>query len=107
MLNVTADNFNNEVESYLNPILIDFYADWCGPCRNMKPVLENLETELQGKLKIVKIESDNELELCVKFGVRSLPTFVLIINGHRHFKVGAISTGTLRDWISGLLKVIE
>ena len=80
---VTAATFVAEVleASRQQPVLVDFWADWCQPCRQLSPLLASLATELAGKLKVVKINTDQERELAAKFGIRNLPTVVLIKNG--------------------------
>ena len=83
MINVTIENFDAEVVAASNsvPVLVDFWAPWCGPCKVIGPLLEKLETEYGGRFKLVKIDSDAEQELSQAFGIRSVPTFVLLING--------------------------
>ena len=77
----TRDNFNNEVINSDLPVLVDFYADWCGPCRMMGPVVEELAREYDGKVKVGKINIDEQPELAQKFGVMSIPYFAFIKNG--------------------------
>lgn len=78
---ITKDNFNEEVVNSELPVLIDFYADWCGPCKMMSPVVEELAGEYEGKAKVVKINVDRESEIAEKYGVMSIPNFVFIKNG--------------------------
>ncbi len=83
MINVTVENFDAEVieASAHTPVLVDFWAPWCGPCKVIGPLLEKIETEYAGRFKLVKIDSDQEQELGQAFGIRSIPTCVLLVDG--------------------------
>ena len=83
MINVTVENFDVEVieASAQTPVLVDFWAPWCGPCKVIGPLLEKVEAEYGGRFKLVKIDSDQEQELSQAFGIRSIPTCVLLVNG--------------------------
>ena len=99
---VSDADFGEEVLSSKEPVLVDFWAEWCGPCRAIAPVLEELSTELEGKVKIVKLNVDENPSTAVKFGVRSMPTMILFKDGEAAaVKVGA---GTPK---AGLTKWIE
>ncbi len=78
---ITDQNFNDEVTKSNIPVLIDFWAVWCGPCRAIAPVVEQLAGEYDGKIKIGKLDVDENPETAVKFGVRSIPTLLLFKNG--------------------------
>ncbi len=77
----TKDNFDKEVMESKEPVMIDFYADWCGPCKMMSPVVEALAEQYEGKIKIGKVNSDEEMDLATKFGVRSIPAFFFLKDG--------------------------
>lgn len=80
-LKITDKNFNKEVLLSKQPVLIDFWAPWCAPCRMMNPIIEQLAAEYAGKVKVGKINVDEEAELAQTFGVMSIPTIVLIKDG--------------------------
>jgi putative thioredoxin len=83
MIDVTIANFETEVieASQHVPVLVDFWAPWCGPCKSLGPVLEKVEAAYGGRFKLVKINSDDEQQLAAAFGIRSIPTCVLMVNG--------------------------
>lgn len=78
--NLTKSLYEQEVASSDKPVLIDFYADWCGPCKMAAPILAEIEKEYSGKINVFKVNVDDEEELAAKFKVGSIPTFILIKN---------------------------
>ena len=81
VLTITEENFENEVLKSEGVVLIDFYADWCGPCKMMSPVINEIAKELQGNVKVGKINVDNNQELAIKYDVMSIPTIIIFKNG--------------------------
>ena len=80
-LKITAANFENEVLRSDKPVLLDFYADWCGPCKMLAPVLHEIAEENTGALKVGKVNVDEQPDLAAQFGVMSIPTLLLFENG--------------------------
>ncbi|MDL2288580.1 thioredoxin [Oscillospiraceae bacterium OttesenSCG-928-F05] len=81
MLTLTKDNFTKEVVEASGPVLVDFWAAWCGPCKAMAPVFEELAKKLEGKATLAKLNIDDESELAVQYRVMSIPTLVLFKDG--------------------------
>ncbi len=81
VVKVDEANFEQEVLQSDVPVLVDFYADWCGPCRALAPVIEELAHEMAGRLKVAKLDVDQNERLSTKFGVQSIPTLILFQNG--------------------------
>lgn len=73
-------SFNDLINSD-TPVLVDFYADWCGPCKTMSPVLEEVANELKGKVKVIKIDTDKNPQVSSRYGIRGIPTFILFKKG--------------------------
>ena len=80
-LHLDAKNFDAEVVKSATPVLVDFWAEWCGPCKMIAPVIEELSTELQGKMKVGKVNVDEEQDLAAQFNVMSIPTLLVFKDG--------------------------
>ena len=94
----TTQNFESEVLKSDKPVLVDFYADWCGPCKMMAPVVEELAELYEGKAKVGKLNVDNNEEVAMKYGVMSIPTILVIKNGQVEAKmVGVQKREVLMD----------
>ena len=100
----TAENFEEEVVKSEVPVLVDFYADWCGPCKMMGPVVEKLAEEFEGKAKVGKVNVDDEEGLAARFNVMSIPFFALIKDGKMvDSQIGATSKDALAAKLQALL----
>ncbi|GJL94834.1 MAG: thioredoxin [Hyphococcus sp.] len=101
---VTDDSFASDVLGSGEPVLVDFWAEWCGPCKQIGPALEELAGEYAGKLKIAKVNIDENPETPGKYGVRGVPTLMVFRNGElAATKVGAAPKGQLKEWIDSVI----
>ena len=99
-LSATDQNFDAEVLNYQGLVLIDFWAEWCGPCRQLGPIIDELAEELSGKVKIMKMNVDESPETPTKFAIRGIPTMILFKNGEKlDMKVGALPKAALKQWL--------
>jgi len=100
---VSDKTFESEVLKSSEPVLVDFFAEWCGPCKAMAPALEQLAAEMKGKVKVVKLDVDQNPGVTSRYGIRAMPTLMLFKDG----KVAAQHVGALvqkkrlEDWING------
>jgi thioredoxin 1 len=97
---VTDDNFGAEVLQSEVPVLVDYWAEWCGPCKSIAPVLEVVAKEYNGRLKVAKINVDENQTMPARFGIRGIPTLMLFKNGNvEATKVGALSKSQLTAFL--------
>ncbi|WP_017446458.1 thioredoxin [Gayadomonas joobiniege] len=96
---ISQQNFADEVKSHPGKVLVDFYADWCGPCKMVAPVLEQLAAQ-DDSIKIVKVDADDAPELMQEYGIRGIPTLLLFNNGEKvATKVGAVPLAQLKTFV--------
>ncbi|WP_374599407.1 thioredoxin [Sphingosinicella sp.] len=101
---ITPENFEAEVANAGKPVLVDFWAPWCGPCRQIAPALEELSEELGDQVTIAKLNTDDHPELASQFGIRGIPTMILFKDGKpAATKVGAQPKSMIKDWLVGEL----
>lgn len=98
---ISDASFESDVLKADGPVLLDFWAEWCGPCKQIGPSLEEISTEMEGKLTVVKINIDENPETPTKLGVRGIPTLMLFKDGEiTATKVGALPKSKLVEWIN-------
>ena len=98
--NVTDASFDNDVLQSSEPVVVDFWAEWCGPCKMIAPSLDEIASEMDGKVKIAKLNVDENQATAMKYGVRSIPMLIMFKNGEpAATQLGAAPKGKLVDWI--------
>jgi thioredoxin 1 len=107
-INVTDAAFEKTVLQSEIPVIVDFWAPWCGPCKMVAPTLKKLASEYAGKLLVAKVNTDEYSEWAMKFGVQGIPTMLFVWNGKiAHTQVGALPEGMLREVVSQFLEVAK
>jgi thioredoxin 1 len=101
---VTDSSFDAEVLRVSGPVLVDFWAEWCGPCKMIAPFLEELATEMAGKVTVAKVNIDENPQTPMKYGVRGIPTVILFKGGQvAATKIGALPKSKLHEWVESML----
>lgn len=100
-IKVTDKSFQDEVIGSSEPVLVDFWAEWCGPCKQIGPALEQISDDMEGRIKVAKVNIDDDPETPSKFHVRGIPTLMIFKDGQVvATKVGAMTKTKLEEWVS-------
>ena len=103
-VSVTDDNFDSEVLKSSKPIVVDFWAEWCGPCKAIAPSLEEISDEMANKLKVVKINVDENPTISQAYSIRSIPALMIFKNGEKvSEKMGALPKSALESWVNEII----
>ena len=103
-ISVSDQDFETEVLQSDRPVLVDFWAEWCAPCKALGPILDEVATDYTGKMKIAKLNIDHSRDTPIKYGVRSIPTLILFKNGEvEGLKIGSLTKSQLTSFIDSIL----
>ncbi|MCR9122120.1 MAG: thioredoxin [Phyllobacteriaceae bacterium] len=101
---IDTNNFEADVLGANEPVVVDFWAEWCGPCKMIAPALEELSGELDGQVKIAKVNIDENPQIAAQYGIRSIPTLYMFKGGEVVDQmIGAVPKGKLSDWMKGAI----
>lgn len=104
MKTITSESFAADVSNATKPVLVDFWAEWCGPCKTLSPLLDELSNEFGDRVVMGKVNVDDHPEVGSQFGIRSIPTMIIFRDGKPHaMKVGALPRAQLQSWIEGAI----
>ena len=104
LTHVTDDSFDNDVVKASAPVLVDYWAEWCAPCKQIAPALEEIAAEMEGRMVVAKMNIDDNPTTPTKFGVRGIPTLMLLKDGQvASTKVGALPKSKIVEWIESVI----
>jgi thioredoxin 1 len=104
VVHITDANFEDEVLKSTLPVLVDFWAEWCGPCKMIAPIIDDIAREYSGKLKVCKLDVDGNAEVPNRYSIRGIPTLMIFMNGNAEAtKVGAVSKTQLANFVNGAI----
>lgn len=104
---IQGSRFQEEVVKSNQPVVVDFYADWCGPCKMIEPVIHQLSEEYRGRVKFVKVDTDANQELAMQFGIMSIPTVMFFSKGKvEDIVIGAVPSAVLKSKVESLSKAV-